>query len=199
MNKLKVKGALGIIAFILFFSGCTWQRIPTPPAYYVSKSLPIRIGIELGGTSESQVYGPLVVKHLKEMGVFDSVVYPYRDGDTVDGVIRLTIKGGWKGENAGVGFIKGAIIGLSLFTLSPIIGPEMTGIHDANVTLSKDISVVVEYSIHLETSVSWGLLANTTEVSVKSTDLQLRKISVEIANRIDKDRLRILKEFGKAK
>ena len=195
MNKLS-KSALGIIVSILFFSGCAWQRIPMPPTYYVSKPIPIRVGIELGGTPESQLYGTLVVKQLREMGVFDSIVYPYREGDSVDGILKLTIRGGWKGDT-GASLIKGAIIGLSLFTLSTVIGPEMTGTHDVNVTLSKDLTVVADYSIQVKTSVSWGQAANTNEVAAKANDLQVRKISVEIANRIDKDRLHILKEFGK--
>ena len=198
MSKLS-KSALGIIVSILFFSGCAWQRIPMPPTYYVSKPIPIRVGIEIGGTPESQVYVPLVVKKLKEMEVFETVVYPYRDGDSVDGILKLTIKGGWKGENHGASFIKGAIIGLSLFTLSTVIGPEMTGTHDVNVELSKDLTVVVNYSIQVKTSVSWGQAANTNEVAAKANDLQVRKISVEIANRIDNDRLHILKKFGKTK
>ena len=147
----------------------------------------------LGDTSASQVYGPPVVNRLKEMRVFDSVTYPYREGDPVDGILKMSITGGWKGRGFGAGFC----IGLSLFTLSPVIGPSMTGIHDANVTLFKDLMEVAQYSIHVKTSVSWGLAANTGEVANKSDDLQQCKLAVEIARRINDDRLRISKEFGK--
>jgi len=195
MNKLKLLkvGLLGLFVSILFSSGCAWQRIPDPPAYNILSSMPLRVGIVLGDTPPSQVYGPGVVKHLKEMGIFKSVIYPYREGDPIDGILKITITGGWKGSGAGVGFL----IGLSLYTLSPVIGPSMTGTHDANVTLSKGISEVVQYVIHVETSVSWGLRANQTEVANKADDLQQRKLAVEIASRIDNDRPRILKKFGK--
>lgn len=195
MNKLKLlkTGLFGLFVSILFFSGCAWQRIPDPPVYNVPSSIPLNVGIVLGDTPPSQTYGPAVVKHLKEMGVFKSVIYPYREGDSVDGVLKITITGGLKGSGAGAGLL----IGLSLFTLSPVIGPSVTATHDANVTLSKGISEVAKYSIHVETSVSWGLGANTAEVANKAEALHNRKLAVEIANSINSDRPRILREFGK--
>ncbi|KAF0145381.1 MAG: hypothetical protein FD156_951 [Nitrospirae bacterium] len=195
MNKLKLLkvGLLGVFVSILFFSGCAWQRIPDPPAYNIPSSIPLNVGIALGETPATQVYGPGVVKHLKEMGVFKSIIYPYREGDPVDGILKITITGGWKGSGFGAGFL----IGLSLFTLSPVIGPSMTGIHVADVILFKDLSEVAKYSIHAETSVSWGLGANTAEVGNKTDELQRRKLAVEIANSINNDRARILREFGK--
>jgi len=187
------KGMLIITALsVVLLIGCAWQRIPDPPVYNAANPIPLNVGIVLGDTPTDGVFGPGVVAQLKEMGVFKTITYPYRAGDPVDGALKITVSGGWTAGGTGTAIL----IGLSLYTLSPFIGPNTTGIHDVNALLSKDTLEVVKYSIHLETSGSYGLYANQTEVVTKLNNLLTRKLAVEIANRINTDRLRILKEFG---
>ena len=194
MDRLKMRHLRIAIVFLvaLVFSGCAWQRIPVAPEYSASTPLPIRVGIILGNTQPSSVYGPGIANLLKEMRVFESVTYPSREDDPVDGTLKLTITGGWRGAGAGAGFI----IGLTLGLASPAVGPSMTGIHDAEVVLSKGTTDVARYSIHVESTVTWGMAANTTEVTNKAEDLQRRKLAVEIARKLDAERALIIKAFG---
>ncbi len=185
-----------VLLIMVSVGGCTWQRIPDAPSYNCSRQIPIKLGVILGNTQPSQVYGPQVVSNLKEMIIFESIIYPYRDGDPVDGILNMTITGEWKGSGAGAGFL----IGLSLFTLSPVLGPSMTGTHDLNVVLSKGgtgAAEVSRYSANIKTSVSWGLLGDTNEVASKADKLLQQKITAEIAQRICEDQARILKALGK--
>jgi len=182
---------------ILGFSGCAWQRIPAPPPYHASIPIPIRAGVVLGDNPESHTYGPGVVKHLKEMRVFEAVHYPYRKGDPVDAILKVTITGGWKQSTAG-NFAKGLAIGVTLFILSPVIGPSMYGFHDVHATLYSGLVEYFSSTIHIKTGVSFGLAANTNEVAVKADELQMRKIAVEVANRVNQARSSILAEVGRS-
>jgi len=193
MGRLS-QGTTSIVFVIaLILSGCAWQRIPAAPSYTAPSPLPFRVGIVLDNTQASAYYGPGVVNLWKEMRVFESVTYPYREGDPVDGVLRLMINGGWKGEGAGAGFL----IGLTLGLASAAVGPSMTGVHDAAATLTRNAVEVARYSVHVESTVTWGLGANTTEVSSKAEDLQRRKLAVELAQKLEADRSVLVKAFVK--
>jgi hypothetical protein len=151
------------------------------------------VGIVLDHTQASTQYGPEVAGLWKGMGLFESVTYPYRDGDSVDGVLKLSIDGGWRGKGAA----SGVLIGLTLGLASTATGPSMTGVHDAVATLSKGGREVARYSTHVESTITWGLQANTTEVGNKADDLQRRKLAVEIAQKLETDRVQITKIFTK--
>jgi hypothetical protein len=127
------------------------------------------------------------------MKLFESIIYPYRKGDILDGVMKLSIKGGWKGSGRGAG----VLIGLTLGLASAGVGPSMTGVHYATAVLSKGATETGKYTVHVESNVTWGMAANTTEVSNKSDDLQRRKIAVEMAKKFEADRTLIIKAFGK--
>jgi len=131
------------------------------------------------------------------MRVFEAVNFPYREGDPVDAVLQVTITGGWK-QSTGGNFAKGLVIGLTLFTLSPVVGPSIYGFHDVHATLSNGPVEYFSSNIHVKTAVSFGLAANTNEVAVKADGLQMRKIAVEIANRVNEARSRILAEVGRS-
>jgi len=51
------------------------------------------------------------------------------------------------------------------------------------------------YSVHVESTVTWGMAANTSEVSSKADDLQRRKLAVELAKKLDSDRTTLVKAF----
>jgi hypothetical protein len=180
-----------LLMIVLIVGGCAWQRIPPAPSYTATAPLPIRVGIILDSSQASAYYGPPVINLWKEMRVFESITYPYREGDPVDGILRLTINGGWRGQGAGAGFL----IGLTLGLASPAVGPSMTGIHDATATVSRSAVEVARYSVRIESTVTWGMAANTSEVSSKADDLQRRKLAVELAQRLDADRTALVKAF----
>lgn len=190
MNVMRV---FFIAAVLSIVTGCAWQRIPDAPIYTVEPSLPIRVGVILGDSQSSTYYGPGVLNEWKQMGLFESLIYPYRDGDQVDAVMKLSIDGGWKGQGAGAGFI----IGLTLGLASAAVGPGMTGTHDALAVLSKPPTEVGRYSTQVSSTVEWGMGANTGEVSKKAEELQRKRIAFELANKVRADRQALLSRLGK--
>jgi hypothetical protein len=182
------------LAFVLASAtGCAWQRIPAMPQYAVEDPIPLNIGIVLANSQASTTYGPLVISDWKESRLFESLTYPYRDGDPVDAVMELSIDGGWKGSGAGAGFV----IGLTLGLAGTFLGPSMTGTHIALAIINDPAHELGRYSIEATTKVTWGMAANNEQVSRKADALQVRNIASELANKIRSDRqtlLSVLKE-----
>ena len=107
--------------------------------------------------------------------------------------MRITITGGWKGSGAGAGFIIGLTFGLA----GTVIGPSMTGTHDALAVLNKLSDEIGRYSVHVTSTVEWGMAANTGEVAKKADELQRKQIAYELAKKIRADRQALLSKFGK--
>lgn len=175
-------------------SGCAWQRIPDAPQYQPTASLPLRVGIELSNSPASMTYGPQIIQELKAWSIFERIVYPYRKDDAVDAVLKMTLSGTWTADPAN--FAKGFIIGLSLFTLSPVIGSSMTGIHDINASLLQKDAEIAKYDVHTETSLEWGLAADTNEVARKAESLQVKKLADGLTTKLKEDWPRISMYFS---
>jgi hypothetical protein len=187
---------LGLLACMIA-SGCSWQRIPKPPQYQVVASIPLKVGIRLAPDTVSSVYGPMVARRLQEWHVFEHLEYPYREGDDINAVLELAITGGWNATN-GANFVKGFVIGLSLFTLSPVLGPGMTGRFQLSSTLSHQGHEVALYTIHQETSATWGLMANEGEVGAKARDAAATRLAAEVSQRLQDDWPHIANQFPEA-
>lgn len=174
-------------------TGCAWQRIPEAPQYTESTTIPVRVGIVLGESRPSSTYAPGVIAEWNKMKLFDQIIYPYRQGDAVDLVMRMDIKGGWKGSGGGAGFIVGLTLGLA----STVVGPSMTGTHDAQAILYVSSSEIGNYSANVVSTVEWGMAANTSEVATKADTLQTRRMAHELATKIRDDQKAILSKVGK--
>lgn len=192
MSKLR---SLFLALIVLTVSGCAWQRIPAAPEYALETPIPLKVGVILADTPASAYYGPAVIKEWKEMHLFDSLAYPYRDGDSVDAVMRVTITGGWKSSGFGAGFVTGLTLGLA----GTVIGPSMTGTHDTLAILNKSSDEVGRYTVQVTSTVEWGMVANTGEVSKKADELQRKRIAYELAKTIRADRQALLSKLATAK
>lgn len=144
----------------------------------------LNLGVQLADNPESQYYGTAVVNEWKQVRLFESLVYPYRDGDPVDGEIRITITGGWKGEGAAAGFVTGLTLGLA----GTAVGPSMTGKHNSIVVISKGANEVGRYSAQVTSKVEWGMTADVQELSAKADALQINRIAFDLANKIRENR-----------
>lgn len=182
-----------ISLFVMTVSGCAWQRIPDDPKYIQEATIPVKIGVIFADNRPTSLYGPAVIKEWDKMKLFDSIISPYREGDPVDALVKMDIKGGWKGSGGGAGFV----IGLTLGLASSVVGPSMTGIHDAQATIQKSSSEIGNYSAKVETTVEWGMGANSSEVSKKAEELQTKRIAHELAKKIRDDQKIILSRIGK--
>jgi len=194
MNKyMNRQCALFLALMVLTVSGCAWQRIPVAPEYILESPIPLKVGVILADNQASVSYGLAAIKGWNEMRLFDSLVYPYRDGDPVNAIMRVDITGDWKGSGVGAGIITGLTFGLA----GTVIGPSMTGTHDALAVLNKSSDEIGRYSVHVTSTVEWGMLANTSEVAKQAEELQRKQIAYELAKKIRADRQVLLSKFGK--
>lgn len=190
MLKLRV---FFLVLTILQASGCSWQRIPDAPEYTLEAPIPLKEGIILADNQATTYYGPALTKECAEMRLFESIVYPYREGDKVDVVMRMTITGGWKGSGFGAGFVTGLTLGLA----GTVVGPSMTGTHDILAVVNKSSREAGRYTVQVTSKVEWGLTANTGEVAKKADQLQTKKMAFELAKTIRADRENLLSKIAK--
>jgi hypothetical protein len=180
---MKLVRALLVSILLVSFYGCAWQRIPAAPEYAREAPIPLRVGVVVDGPDAP--YTADMVDEFKSMRLFDGLIYPYRDGDPVDAVMKLSSSGTIEASGAGRGFL----IGLSLFTLSPFIGPKLELEHDARAVFSvPGRGEVSTYKVHASTESTFGLAANAAEVGKKTAELQKRRLADELAKKIRADR-----------
>jgi len=182
-----------IVLLAITMSGCAWQRIPDAPEYTQETTIPLKVGVIFADNPTTAFYGPVVVKEWEKMKLFNSILSPYREGDPVDVVVNMDIQGGWIGSGVGAGLIVGLTFGLA----SPAVGPSMTGTHDAQAIIRDSSSEIGSYSVKVETTVEWGMGADTNEVSNKADALQTKRIAFELSRKIIDDKNTILSRAGK--
>ena len=167
---------------------CSWQKIPPEPEYTTMTPIPMVVGVELDDSAYSLAYGTQAITEIREMKVFQYIIWPYNSGTPVDAVLKLSIDGVWKTT----GGVRSAIfVGLTLGLLGPFLGPKTTGDHNVTAILERDAKAIVNYSFRAETVVSHGLSANEDVVMFKAEALQTRKITVGLATRFNDDRDKI--------
>lgn len=214
MNKL---GLLFIALITFAISGCVWQRIPAAPEYTLEVPIPLKVGVIFDDDtalvdSISHIYGLAVIKGWNEMQLFDSLIYPYQKGDSIDAVIRITITGGWEDES----FIRKAAVNLAIMlTLGlagNVIGRTMTVIHDALVVINKSSDEIGRYSVQVTSTIELGvgllgalsywrespLTPEHLDRYVAGYELQRKRIAFELAKKIREDRQSLLSKLGKS-
>lgn len=177
-----------VIATLVFGSGCAWQKIPLVNDYSVGEGLPLKVGVRLSSNPVSSAFGPQVLERWKDMGLFEEIVYPYREGDNINLVLNLDIDGRWVGSGAGAG----VVIGLTLGLASPFIGPSMEGRHTIDLAFNKGEEKINNLRSTISTNVSWGLGADVNEVAAKSDHLLIQKLANSGASLISEKRNEIM-------
>lgn len=172
-----------VTGLLITLSACSWQRIPTLPDYATERPLPLKVGVMVADTAPSQALGTQLIQEWKRMPLFDSITYPYRDGDQVDGVMTLSVNGGWKGSGAGAG----VLIGLTLGLAGTVLGPSMTGTHTAEAIMTMNGKEVGRYTGEAQNTVEWGITADGNEVAKKAEELQRRTLANDLAKKIRAD------------
>jgi hypothetical protein len=181
-----------LIALCFSMVGCAWQRIPASPEYAKDSPIPLRVG--LAATPGVTPLAGEMADEFKSMRLFDHLIYPYRDGDSVDAVLRLTVNGTIEGS----GFARGLLIGLSFFTLSPFVGPVLNLEHDAIAAVEVPGKGEVRvYKAHASTETSFGLAANTAQVGLKTRELQKQRLADALSRKIREDRGGLLEAIKK--
>ena len=188
MTRLKFLTSFIIIGTLVLGTGCAWQKIPVAHDYSVSEKLPLKVGVRLSSKPASTVVGPRVLEKWKDMGLFEEIVYPYREDDDINLVLTLDIDGRWIGSGAGAG----VVIGLTLGLASPFVGPSMEGVHTIDLDFNKDEKKINNLRSTVSTKVSWGLGADVNDVSRKTDDLLIKKLANAGARLITEQRDEII-------
>jgi len=191
-----------------------WTRIPEAPEYTVEEPIPLRVGIIL---NDSKIYSPYeleIIKEWEKIRLFDSMVFPYQDGDPIDAVMRLTTAGGWEDEGKlsrfGVNMLTGLTLGLS----KPIVGRSATFTHDAFAVIHQSSDEIGRFSVEVSSTVRWeagedygsrgplGGFTPSPEHGRKGSsldagyELQGKRLAFELAKMIRADRQNLLSKLG---
>ncbi len=83
---MKKLDSLFLLLIVLAVSGCAaWKKIPEAPEYTHAAPIPLKVGVILLQEDTTSINdwhgeywpGPEAIKGLKEMQLFDSLIYPY--------------------------------------------------------------------------------------------------------------------------
>lgn len=180
---------------VLLTGGCAWQKVPPPPFYHPTESIPLRAEARLLGDRSAVLNGERVLKNLQTWQVFESLSYPHRRGDTRDVFLTMEVTGACD-VPVGANNARLFLVGLSLGALSPVVGQTMTGRSQLVATLDVRGRTVAEYAIEQETPVSWGIGANGLAVAYDALEVEMAWLSYELAKRLKNDWQRIAGEVG---
>jgi len=165
-------------------SGCSWIRLATKPVYDIEEKIPMTVGINFDNSQGSNTYGPMVVRYLMDFKIFNSIVYPYKEGDKVDGVLDLNIQGRWVKKSIGNLVVLYPI-------LSPFLGPSMVAKHNTVVGLNCSLIKIASYDFLTETKIKHGVLADKGLVVQRGDSIQSYKIAYQIAGKMLMDQEKI--------
>jgi len=222
---MKKLGSLFLLLIVLAVFGCAhgtaylvpateWTGIPEAPEYTVEAPIPLRVGIILDVSPAYSTSGLDVIKEWGEIRLFDSLVYPYKEGDPVDAVIRLTTAGEVE-EDGGLSRLGVDALGLFTFGLSrPIVGRSATFTHDALAVIHQSSDEIGRYSVEVSSTVRWEagvgdaggphfLFTPAPEHERKrhslyeGYELQGKRLAFELAKKIRADRQNLLSKLGK--
>ncbi len=78
---MKTLVSLFLLVIVLAVSGCAaWEKISAAPKYTHAAPIPLKVGVVLLQENRDNwgyFPGPEAIKGLKEMQLFDSLIYPY--------------------------------------------------------------------------------------------------------------------------
>jgi len=174
---MKKLGSLFLILIVLAVSGCAaWKKIPAAPEYTHAAPIPLKVGVVMLQENDFiDLPGLEAIKGLKEMQLFDSLIYPY-EGGPVDVVMQLIIAGGWKGY-----------------------GDDWTATHDVRASIKKSSDVIGRYSLQATSTIeSGGGYQINAEFWEAGTTLQGKRIAFELAKKIRADRSNLLSKYSKS-
>jgi len=185
-DDMKKLGSLFLLSIVLTVSGCAaWKKIPAAPEYTHAAPIPLKVGVILLQEDTTSIndwhgeywLGPEAIKGLKEMQLFDSLIYPYEEGP-VDVVMQLIITGGWEGR--------------TLFR-------DWTTTYDVRASIKKSSDLIGRYFLQATSTLEsgYGYQVNH-EFWEAGTTLQGKRIAFELAKKIRADRSNLLSKYSKS-
>lgn len=188
---------------IFAITGCTWQKLPPTPVYTLEAPIPLRVGVMLANQSADQYDSP-VLDEWKKMQLFDSFVYPYKDGDPVDVVIRLTTSGSWDTSLTAGDLAGNVLVGATLGLLGSAIPSETwRGTHEAIAIINKtDNDEIGRYTVNVTSTVEnarhfiFGE-GPYKEHAANANQIQAKRLAYELATKIRADRQGLVQRLKK--
>lgn len=113
------------------------------------------------------------------MRLFKKVIYPYENIDTSDAVLYLSIKGKWSYDNKGRAFAR-FMIGTPDFN-------DFEGAHEIKAVMKAANDEISSYTLTVNTKGQYSG-SDADGIAKDLNDLQIKKIAVDLASRINADR-----------
>jgi hypothetical protein len=197
---------LGTVAVLAAFltSGCASYKIqPAASSITIPKAaspIPVTVGIN---HTEQKVSGGFpdlatsVKRSLDESGLFQSVYYPLRQTDQLDGTFSLRLNARLKTDNAL--FIKAFFTGFFLFLPTPIVTYNHEYQAECSIDLMRDDKLLKTYTAKSVVSVSHKLFASPDRIEAEGTESATKLLGAKIAEALINDRQFLENELQKAK
>ncbi|MBI5068173.1 MAG: hypothetical protein HZB56_08020 [Deltaproteobacteria bacterium] len=169
-----------LLALAAAASSCAWRRVePASPEPAGQPRLDEVVG--LAGADEDTSLQDLrsLSRIWTRWGSFRKVQFPYREGDPVDLVIELRLRQSTEVPRIANTF-KTFAVGFSLFTLSPVLGPSVSELHDVELTCRRGAERRAPLRAVIRSDVEFGCGASGEIVARELDERQMELIAARV-------------------
>jgi hypothetical protein len=110
------------------------------------------------------------------VGAFRTVAFPVRDADPVDLLVEVRLRQ-TADLHQGANALKGVAVGLTLFALSPVLGPRVTERHEVQVTCRRDVRSTVVLEATFATDLEFGYGSDAAAVARELDAWEVERIA----------------------
>jgi hypothetical protein len=181
LRSLGMALSLGVAA-----TGCAWHRIDPPRVE--RPAIPMRVEVVgLRATDDATSLDDLrtISKLWTTWGAFRTVRFPYRDGDPVDAIIDIRLRQTTDVHRT-ANLFKGFTVGLSLFTLSPVLGASFSEIHLVRVECRRGAAAPEPFETTVRTDLEIGYGADATAAAKDLDGAQLEAVAARVLESVDR-------------
>jgi hypothetical protein len=135
--------------------------------------------------ASSVALSPTTSKVWTTWGAFRTVRFPYRDGDPVDAIIDIRLRQTTDVHRT-ANLFKGFTVGLSLFTLSPVLGASFSEIHLVRVECRRGAAAPEPFETTVRTDLEIGYGADATAAAKDLDGAQLEAVAARVLESVDR-------------
>jgi len=190
---MKIPLHLLLLAALLGTVGCASYEIrPSASSIQVQKSaasIPVTVGIT---HSEQKVSGgfpdlvTVIKKNLDESSLFQSVYYPVRPDDRLDGGLELRLSARFKTDGALFG--KAFLTGFFMFLPAPLVVYSHEYQSECTLDLVKNGKTLKQYKADGNVTVKHKLFASPEKIEAEGTEASVKLLGARLVEELAKDR-----------
>ena len=137
--------------------------------------MPIVVALKPHDDKVARAIAPGLATEFERIALFKKVIQPYQTGDAVDCVFDF----------------KATAMAEGATDVTFFSGPAVKFIHNVSFDLTNGVRSVGRDSVHVESEAEYGAFANVNDVASKQSALQLRKIAIAVAEKLNLKRSEI--------